>query len=311
MRIVSLLPAATEIVAALGCVDQLVGVTHECDYPPEAQGKPCVLHSPLHEAGLSSAEIDQRVREALTAAGTLYVLNEPLLRELRPDVILTQRLCDVCAIGYDSVAALAQTLPCPPHVLNLEPQRLADVLEDIGRVGDALGVPERAAEVVAGLQARIRAVSERAGRAATRPRLALLEWLDPLFCGGHWNPELVEIAGAVDPLGRGGGHSAPVNWDAVRDAQPEMLLLACCGYSVERTLADVPLLTAQPGWEELPAVRAGRIYVADGSAYFARPGPRLVDSLEIVAQVAHPELFADLYPLRGVQRHGQTTESCA
>jgi iron complex transport system substrate-binding protein len=228
------------------------------------------------------------VRETLARTGTLYTLDEPLLRALRPDVIITQRLCDVCAVGYDTVTAFAATLPGPPVVVNLEPQRLADVFDDVRRVGAALGAGARAEAVVASLAARVERVRAAVAGAA-RPRCVLLEWIDPPFRGGHWTPELVDIAGAHDPLGRAGEDAAAVAWEAVCTAAPEVMVLACCGYPIERTVADLPLLEARPGWHNLPAVRAGRVYVADGSAYFSRPGPRLVDSLELLAGVLHPE----------------------
>lgn len=296
MRVISLLPAATEIVAALGLLDDLAGVSHECDYPPAVAAKPRVTHCAIHEAGLPSAEVDRWVRETLVATGTLYTMDEPLLRELQPDVILTQRLCDVCAVGYGSVAALAATLPGPPRIVNLEPSRLTEVFGDIRRVAEAMAVPERGEAVVTAFAERVEAVRARAATATRRPRCFLMEWIDPPFCSGHWGPELVEIAGGVDPLGRKGEASARIRWEQVLAAQPEVIVLACCGYRVERTLQDLPILQGYPGWETLPAVRAGQVYAVDGSAYFSRPGPRLVDSLEILAAILHPTLFAARHP---------------
>jgi iron complex transport system substrate-binding protein len=302
MRVVSLLPAATEIAGALGLMDCLVGVSHECDYPPAANEKPRVTHSEIHEAGLPSGEVDRWVRETLAARGSLYTMDEPLLRQLKPDVILTQRLCDVCAVGYGSVAALAATLPGPPCVVNLEPSCLADIIGDIRRVAMALEAPEQGAAVVRSLEARVEAVRSRASRAERRPRCFLMEWIDPPFCSGHWGPELVEIAGGVDPLGRKGADSTRILWESVLAAQPEVLVLACCGYRVERTLQDLPILDRSPGWETLPAVRSGRVYAVDGNAYFSRPGPRVLDSLEILAELLHPKLFAGRFSDRGVRR---------
>lgn len=300
MRIISLLPAATEIVAALGQLDQLVGVSHECDYPAGVDRRPRVTRCEIHGAGLSSAEIDRWVSETLAATGTLYQLVEPLLRELQPDIILTQRLCDVCAVDYGSVATLAATLPGPPQVVNLEPSCLADIFENIRTVAAALEVPKRGEAVVAELSARVEAVRSRLKDRTSRPTCFLMEWIDPPFCGGHWGPELVELAGGHNSLGRRGEDSVRVAWESIVAAQPEVMLIACCGYSTERTLADLPLLRQQAGWAELPAVRNGRVHVADGSAYFSRPGPRVIDSLEILAEVIHPELFAGSFPNRGV-----------
>jgi len=301
MRVVSLLPAATEIVAALGMLDHLVGVSHECDYPLEARTRPRVTHCAIHGGALASEEVDRWVSDALAAAGTLYSMDEALIRRLQPDVIITQRLCDVCAVGYESVTAFAATLPGPPHVINLDPSSVPDVLQDIRTVGAALAVPERAAEVVAGLEARIAAVCTRAA-GAPRRRCVVLEWIAPPYRSGHWTPELVAIAGGTEPLGRVGEDAARVPWEAVLSAAPEVLVLACCGYDLTRTMADVPLLGARPGWEQLPAVRAGQVFAVDGSAYFSRPGPRLVDSLEMLAEILHPELFAGRFPARAVRR---------
>jgi iron complex transport system substrate-binding protein len=298
VRVVSLLPAATEIVAALGLVDALVGVSHECDWPPEVAAKPRVTHCPIHQAGLASDAVDAWVRERLQASGSLYTLDEALLRELRPDVLLTQGLCEVCAPAFEGVQAVAARLPGPPRVVNLEPRRLADVLDNVRAAGDALDVPARAAAVAAGLEARIAAVRERAA-GAPRRRCVLLEWIAPPFRGGHWDAELVELAGGVDPLARAGEPSVEVPWSAVVGAAPEVLVIACCGFDVARTLEDVPRLRAMAGWSDLPAVRTGRVFVVDGSAYFSRPGPRLVDSLELLATLIHPERFAGRHPDRG------------
>jgi iron complex transport system substrate-binding protein len=283
-------------------MDWLVGVSHECDYPAEANAKPRVTHCEIHGAGLPSVEIDRWVRQTLRERGTLYTLDEPLLRQLQPDVILTQRLCDVCAVNYGSVTAFAATLPGPPQVVNLEPTCLADIFGDICRVAAAVGEPECGEAVVASLRQRVERVRQRAAQAPSRPRCFLMEWIDPPFCGGHWNPELVELAGGKDPLGRKGKDSSRVLWESVVEAQPEVLVIACCGYCVGRALQDLPILRSYPGWESLPAVRAGQVYVVDGAAYFSRPGPRVVDSLEILAEILHPELFAGWFPDRGVLR---------
>lgn len=290
-RVVSLLPAATEIVAALGLSDRLVGISHECEYPPEIADRPRVTHSRLHQSGLSSAELDREVQAALAAGESLYQLDEPLLRELRPDVILTQQLCDVCAIGFGSVAALAATLPGPPRLVNLEPQRLADLFTGIQTVADWLQEPARGAALVERLQARIEAVRERTAQVDRRPRTFLLEWIDPPFCAGHWNPELVELAGGHELIGEAGKPSRRVCWEDVLTAQPEVLPIVCCGYSVERARQDLEIAHGHPGWHDLPAVQHRRVYLVDGTAYFTVPGPRLVDSLEILARMLHPELY--------------------
>jgi iron complex transport system substrate-binding protein len=292
-RIVSLLPAATEIAAALGLIDEVVGVSHECDFPNEANARPRVTHCPVHNAGLASKEVDQWVRRALREQGTIYTIDEPLLRELRPDVILTQKLCDVCAVGYGTVARLAETLPRPPRVVILEPTSLSDIFEDIRHVAQVCGVPERGDEVIARLLARVKNVRDRAARIADRPRCFLMEWVDPPFCSGHWGPELMEIAGGHDPSGRKHQPSAQIDWQEVLDARPEIIVLALCGYDVELARRDFELLRRFPEFDSLPAARAEEIYLVNASAYFARPGPRIVDSLELLAGILHPEEFPE------------------
>jgi iron complex transport system substrate-binding protein len=293
LRIVSLLPAATEIAAALGLMDQVVGVSHECDFPVEANARPRVTHCPVYNAGLTSGEVDQWVRQALGDNGTIYTIDEPLLRELHPDVILTQKLCDVCAVGYGTVARLAETLPGPPKVVNLEPTSLSDIFDDIRRVAEACAVPERAHGVIAKLSERVEAMRLRANRISHRPRCFLMEWVDPPFCSGHWGPELVEIAGGCDSLGRRHQPSAQVDWRAVVNIRPEIMVLALCGYDINRARCDYELLRSFPDFDSLPAAHDGEIYLVDGSAYFARPGPRIVDSLEILAGILHPREFSE------------------
>jgi len=291
VRIVSLLPAATEIVAALGRVDWLVGVSHECDYPSEVKSRLRVTRCEIYGKGLSSADVDGWVNRELAAGRPLYTLDADLLRALEPDVILTQQLCDVCAIDYGSVAAFAASLPKRPKIVNLEPSSLADIFSDIERVAAAIGQVDRGQTLVASLAQRVDRVRSRAAKATTRPRCCHLEWIDPLFCSGHWTPELMEIAGATDPLGRKGLPSIRIAWEQVLEAQPEIIVLACCGYDAERTLQDLEILKRQPAWNTLPAVSRRQVYAVDGSAYFSRPGPRIVDSLAMLAQIVHPELF--------------------
>jgi len=290
MRVVSLLPAATEIVAALGRLDDLVGVSHECDFPAEVAAKPRVTHCAIHGNQLPSAEIDAWVRTELRETGTLYTMDEPLLRELAPDVIITQRLCDVCAVGYGSVVKFAETLPGPPQVVNLEPQRLGDVFQDVLNVGLAIDAREEAARVVSELQARVNAVRRRTSVLARR-RAVLLEWIDPPFRTGHWGPDLVAAAGGAEMIGIAGTPAEAITWDAVRAAKPDVLVVACCGFDVARTMQDLSTLREAPGWNELPAVQRGEVWVMDGSAYVSRPGPRLTDTIELLAQCLHPEAF--------------------
>ena len=292
MRIVSLLPSATEMVCALGLGDQLVGVTHECDFPAFVQKLPKVTGT-LIAADASSAETDRLVRERLRASCSLYLLDLPTLEALRPDLIVTQALCGVCAVAEEEVNAAARMLPEPPRVINLEPHTLEQVFCALRQVAQAAGVEHRANDVVNALVARVEDVAARTTQLKKRPRVALLEWLDPPFSCGHWNPELVRLAGGVEGIGQEGKPSRTLQWEEVMDWQPEVILIACCGFSAERTMQDVSTLPAIPGWRELPAVRSGRVYVTDGSSYFNRPGPRLIDSLEILAHVIDP----DVHPL--------------
>lgn len=299
MRVISLLPAATEIVAALDMLDSLVGVSHECDHPEDVNFKPRVTRCAIHDAHLPSAQVDHWVRTQLQTSGTLYTLDEERIRKLQPDLILTQRLCDVCAVDYGTVACFAATLPGPPRIVNLEPTSVEDILQNIRSVAEALGVPDRAEKVIASLVARIDRVRGLTADAPKR-RCVLLEWIDPLFCAGHWVPELIDIAGGFDPLGRRGRDSAEIPWEAVLNAEPEVLVIACCGYSIERTLQDLPLLRSRMGFDALPAVRQGEVYIVDANSYFSRPGPRIVDSLEILSEILHPERFRDQFPKRSV-----------
>jgi iron complex transport system substrate-binding protein len=291
MRIVSLLPSATEIICALGLEDQLVGVTHECDYPPFVRQLPTVTHT-LIPADAPSAEIDRLVRDRLRTSRALYTLDLPTVERLRPDLIVTQALCEVCAVAMEEVEAAACLLPHGSAVINLEPQTLSQVFAAVGQVAKAAGVDARADHVVRELTARVDGVAARTDGLRYRPRVALLEWLDPPFSCGHWNPELVRLAGGVEGLGREGMPSRTLRWDEVIAWQPEIVFIACCGFGLERTMDDVPRLQSVPGWQDLPAVRLGRVYVTDGSHYFSRPGPRLVDSLEILAHALDPDAHA-------------------
>ena len=287
------MPAATEIAAALGLMEDMVGVSHECDFPEQASQRPHITQCPVHHAGLTSGEVDEWVRRELRENGTIYTIDEPLLRKLQPDVILTQKLCDVCAVGYGTVAKLAQTLPGSPRVVNLEPTSLDDIFDDIQRVAETCDVPERAEDLIENLSERVENVRERSARIPDRPCCFVMEWVDPPFCSGHWGPELVEIAGGQNSLGRKHQPSAQIEWQQVLDALPEIIVLALCGYDIDRARRDYELLRRFPGFGSIPAAESGQVYVVNASAYFARPGPRIVDSLEILAGVLHPTEFPE------------------
>lgn len=298
MRIVSLLPSATEIVYALGLGDSLVGVTHECDYPTEVRARLVVTRSLLDHSTSSSAEIDEAVNQQLRDGLSLYALDQALLAELRPDMILTQALCEVCAVSYGEVERAVRDVSAgfgdlAPQVLSLEPAGLDDILKTITIVGTTLGVQQRAADVVAALRARTERVRERAALAPRRPRVACLEWIDPPFGPGHWLPELIELAGGQPGLGKAHADSRRIAWDDVIAFAPEVIVVTPCGFDLSRAMEEaLRVLPYRTGWEALPAVRKDRVYVVDGNAYFSRPGPRIVDSLELLAELIHPDLFA-------------------
>jgi iron complex transport system substrate-binding protein len=292
MRIISLLPSATEIICELGLLDQLVGVTHECDYPRSVVSLPKVTRT-LIPVDASSREIDALVRDRLGAQSALYSLDMNALERLAPDLIVTQALCDVCAVAEEEVQNAACMLPSGPRVVNLEPETLSEVLACIRQVARAVGDEGRADPVIERLTDRVDAVIARGRLVRERPRVALLEWLDPPFSTGHWNPELIRLAGGVDGLGHEGQKSVTLRWEQVIEWQPEVVVISCCGFTAERALEETHVLRDVPGWGELPAVRNGRVHVTDGASYFSRPGPRLVDSLELLAHVIHP----DVHPL--------------
>ncbi|MDH6537694.1 cobalamin-binding protein [Streptomyces sp. SPB4] len=287
MRIVSLLPAATDMIAELGLTADLVGRTHECDWPPrEVEGVPVVTRAQFTAEELSSREISDAVGGAAHSGSSLYTLDTGALAALAPDVVLTQDLCDVCAVSYAAVSGAVRLLDADSRVLSLEPRTLDDVLECLVTVGDLLGVRARAERRRDALRARLDEVG-RLTAGLPRPRVVTVEWLDPLWPAGHWVPDQIAAAGGEPLLAAPGEHTVPMTWDAVRAARPDVLLVLPCGFAPERTLSESHLLTDLPGWAELPAVRAGNVWVLDGPAYFNRPGPRVVRGAEVLAHVLH------------------------
>ena len=280
MRIASLLPSATEIVCALGLEESLVAVTHECDYPESVKGKPVVTRSVLDATG-GSAEIDRHIRDLIHRGSSIYALDADRLAALRPDLIITQELCEVCAVSYPLVETAARRSSTPMQLVSLEPAQLADVFEHIRLVGRLACREAEAEVVVAELTGRLLQVQQRVRGLALKP-VVILEWIDPPFNAGHWTPGLVGMAGGHDLLGQAGRPAHPVEWAALIDARPEVLVISACGLSLERSLAEA---TAALG--RLDAL-AGEIWVVDGNAFFSRPGPRLVDSVEILAGIVHP-----------------------
>ncbi len=288
MRIVSLLPSLTEIVWALGLADELVAVTHECDYPPAVRSKPRVTRS-LLPSGLTQAEIDAAVRERVAAGLPLYELDVVRLRALEPDLILTQALCPVCAVSVDDVCRLAATLPRPPRVVSVEPTTLREIFDSILTVGEATNRPNTAHALVAALERRLAWITERVGEPATRPRVVCLEWLDPPIVAGHWVPEMVAHAGGVDVLGILGHPSFTVTWERVAEAAPDILVAMPCGYDLEGTLRLSSELLAHPALRRTPAVIREAVWAVDATHFFSRPGPRVIHGVEILTALFHPE----------------------
>jgi iron complex transport system substrate-binding protein len=298
-RVASLLPSTTEIACALGFRDALVGRSHECDHPQGIESLP-VLTEPKLDASRPSREIDARVKTLVRDGLSVYRVDAERLRALAPDVILTQDQCEVCAASLSDVeAALRDWTGRQPRVISLDPRTLADVWGDLGRVAVALGAPERGHALQASLSDRITALAERAGRSGDRPRVACIEWIDPLMAAGNWMPELVALAAGENLFGATGTHSPWLAWSDVRDADPDVLVLLPCGFDVARTRRELGPLRAQPGFAALRAVREGRVYLTDGNQYFNRPGPRLVESLEILCELLHPEIFEPSWRGRG------------
>ena len=290
-RVVSLIASSTEIVCALGCEEALVGRSHECDWPRSVLRLPAVSRPAFLTSG-SSRAVDLALKERLARALSVYEVDAELLRRLAPDLIITQTQCEVCAVSpADVERAVCQLTDRSARILALEPNGLDDVWTDIGRVAEALGVGERGAELVRRLQWRVADIERRVAVLQARPRVAVVEWIEPLMAAGNWMPELVALAGAFNLFGEARKHSPWMTWEALVAADPDVILVSPCGFDVPRTRAEMAALVARPGWAALGAVRSGRVYLADGNAYFHRPGPRLVESLEILAEVLHPLAF--------------------
>ena len=298
MRIVSLLPSATEIVCALGLRDELVGVTHECDWPPEVVGLPVMTRNALDLAGATSREINRRVNDAVHGGSAIYQLDEAALEMADADLILTQELCAVCAVGYRQVNDAVRALELDTTVISLEPTSVEGILNTIATVGAMAEAEDAAVELVESLRARLGAIEakaqERRQAGFVGPRVVGLEWLDPPFAVGHWVPDQIRRAGGWDLLGQDGAPARPTTWDAVADVDPDLLLLMPCGYHLRETV-DEWAKTTPPEWiSELSAIQRGHLIALDGSSYFSRPGPRVVDGIEMLAEIFDPEAFRDL-----------------
>ncbi len=301
MRICSLLPSATETLFALGLGDQVVGVTHECDFPRDARDKRVVLRSNLPHSW-DSAAIDGSVSEAARQGTSRYVVDDAALRELDPDLIITQDLCHVCAASPGDLAAALATLPRAPQVLSLTPHTLAGVWRDIRSIGEAAGAAPQAERLARQVESRVAQVEEMTASLAERPRVLCLEWLDPPYVAGHWLPEMIRIAGGRDALGRAGEESQRVNWEEAVAAQAEVILVAPCGFGLAGAVAEFRKLQLPPGWNDLPAVRQRRVFALDANSYTSRPGPRLASAVWILASLLHPARFTLSFPPNTIQQ---------
>jgi iron complex transport system substrate-binding protein len=297
-RIVSLLPSCTEIVCALGCAGQLVGRSHECDFPPEIQSLPVCTSARL-DSDASGAEIDRQVKSLVERALSIYEVNAARIEELRPDLILTQDQCEVCAV---SVADVRKALPNTPEILSVSPRRLADIWKDIQTIADAVGAGEEGRACLVQLKDRVVDVIQKTCMIKKRPAVACVEWLDPLMAAGNWVPEMVDLAGGRDLLGAAGKHSEWLDWKKFAQSDPDVIVLMPCGFDLERTRKESSSLTEHPGWRDLQAVKSKNVFITDGNHYFNRPGPRIVESIEILAEILHPKLFSFGHERRGWSR---------
>ncbi len=288
MRICSLLPSATEIVFALGLRDQVVAVSHECDYPPEASSRPVLTKSAIHQKLHRSLDVD---REVERRGGDIYEIDDKLLEKLKPDLILTQELCHVCAVSYTKVKEAARVLDAGTKIVSLEPTNLEEIVDNIMLVGRMTGRLGEAEKLAQQMLRSINRVKEKAQTVRHRPRVFFMEWLQPSWAGGHWIPQMVDCAGGVDELGRLGKPSHRIGWDEVVEYQPEIIILSPCGFDANQVMKEAHVLASYNGWEKIPAFQSSRICAVDASAYFSRSGPRVVDGLEILAHIIHPELF--------------------
>jgi len=290
MRICSLLPSATEIAFALGLGDQVVAVSHECDYPHEASNRPVLTKSAIHQRIHRSLEVDREVGQR---EGDIYEIDEKLLEKLKPDLILTQELCHVCAVSYTKVKEAARVLDADTKIVSLEPTNLEEIVDNITLVGRMTGRLGEAEKLAQQMLQRINWIKEKAQEAKLRPRVFFMEWLQPPWAGGHWIPQMVDYAGGVDELGRLGKPSHRIGWDEVVEYQPEIIVLSPCGFDANQVMKEAHVLSSYQGWKKIPAFQSSRIYAVNASAYFSRSGPRVVDGLEILAHVIHPELFPE------------------
>ncbi len=296
MRICSLVPGATEVVAALGLQDNLIGISHECDFPPSLAQVPVMVRPRIESHQLSSAEIDKQVGALLAADAGLYELDEPRLLAARPELLIAQALCDVCAITPSQLERVIRTLSPPPRMITLSPGRLEDILRDIETLGTAMEREDAGKQLSATLRSKLDAVRTTVSAQSMRPRVACLEWLSPLYTAGHWVPDMVVAAGGVDVLAQAGTASRKVDWDRLAASAPDVIVLMPCGFTIPRAKTELATVTEHPQWKHLPAVQKGEVYLVDALSYFSRPGPRLIDGVEQLAAVLHPACYGRHLP---------------
>jgi iron complex transport system substrate-binding protein len=291
LRIASFLPASTEMVCALGLADHLVGVSHECDYPPEVKGKPVVVKCAMDLASLNLDQIDKAVSERVGQGGSVYAVDEVEIRKAAPTLVITQDLCQVCAPSGNEATQVLKSMSPKPEILWQTPHSFEDVLKDILALGEKTGTVERAEKLVEEMRRRVAKVSS--ATAKLQPvKVFFLEWVDPVYCGGHWVPQMLQWAGGVDGISRSGVDSVRIAWEEVVRFNPEVLIVSPCGFSTKDALKQADLLKSRPGWKDIKAVQNDRVFAVDANAYFAKPGPRLVDGVELLAHLIHPELFS-------------------
>jgi iron complex transport system substrate-binding protein len=291
MRIVSFLPAATEMIYLLGLGEDLVGRSHECDYPEEAKAKPVIVDCALDLSRMTVAQIDVAVSGQLSQGKSLYAVDEAKLRAAAPHLLVTQNLCQVCGPAGNEVTQVLKSMSVAPKIIWQTPRNFDEVFDALRSLGQETGTEAKAVEWVHRATARVQSIAA-ATQALRKVSVAFLEWVDPIYCGGHWIPQMLDWAGAEDRNSRAGTDSVRIPWEQVLDSQPEVILVSPCGFKTEAATAQAALLKSRPGWNDLPAVKAHRVYAVDANAYFARPGPRLVDGVELIAHLVHPELFS-------------------
>ncbi len=291
IKIACLLPSATEIVCSLGLEENIVGITHECDFPITITGKPQLTASRISHESMSSKEIDHAVRKQLDGHGSIYDLDEELLRRIEPDLIITQELCDICAVSYKTVKKAAKMYVADATVVSLEPTTIDDIFDSVKTIGDLCGVSDRAESVVESLKKRLVALREKTASVKNRPKTFMLEWLEPPFAPGHWVPEQVGIAGGNCLLGQHGTESVTTTYDAIFESKPEVMVLVPCGYYTQDILRQLENTVFPANWKEIPAIANGNVWALDASSYFSRPAPRVVEGAEILAKILHADIF--------------------